>query len=202
MDLNLKGKRALVTGGSKGIGKASAQVLAEEGCAVMIASRDGAALESAAAEIKSKTGADVKWKSLFSRDKYAVMDFNKELGKHYDAAAYATTILESKEATPIEIRLGSPNALQVFLNGKKLFEREEYHHGDNMDDHLGKGTLKPGPNVLVVKVCQNNQKDVWAQRWQFQARICDATGAPIPGVPQLVDEKKIKLGFVPPEEKK
>ena len=56
--------------------------------------------------------------------------------------------------------------------------------------------------MLVVKVCQNNQKDAWAQRWQFQARICDATGAPIPGVTQLVDEKKIKLGSVPPEEKK
>jgi len=63
MDLNLKGKRALVTGGSKGIGKASAQVLAEESCSVMIASRDGAALEAAAADIKSKTGADVKWKA-------------------------------------------------------------------------------------------------------------------------------------------
>ena len=152
--------------------------------------------------LKGKGGAEVKWKSLFSHDKYAVMDFNKEVGKHYDAAGYAMAILESKEAAPIEIRLGSPNALQVFLNGKKLFEREEYHHGDNMDYHLGKGTLKPGPNVLVVKVCQNNQKDAWAQRWQFQARICDATGAPLPGVTQLVDEKKIKLGFVPPEDKK
>jgi NAD(P)-dependent dehydrogenase (short-subunit alcohol dehydrogenase family) len=63
MDLKLKGKRALVTGGSKGIGKACAQVLAEEGCSVMIASRDGAALETAAADIKSKTGAEVKWKA-------------------------------------------------------------------------------------------------------------------------------------------
>jgi NAD(P)-dependent dehydrogenase (short-subunit alcohol dehydrogenase family) len=63
MDLNLKGRRALVTGGSKGIGKACAQILAEEGCAVMIASRDGAALEAAAADIKSKTGADIKWKA-------------------------------------------------------------------------------------------------------------------------------------------
>ena len=63
MDLNLKGKRALVTGGSKNIGKACAQVLAEEGCQVMIASRDGVALEAAAKDIKSKTGADVKWKA-------------------------------------------------------------------------------------------------------------------------------------------
>src|SRR5688572_3432644 len=40
MDLNLKGKRALVTGGSKGIGRACAEVLAAEGCTVLIAARN------------------------------------------------------------------------------------------------------------------------------------------------------------------
>ena len=63
MDLNLKGKRVLVTGGSKGIGKACAQVLAEEGCSVMLASRDGGALAGAAKEIGEKTGARVQWKA-------------------------------------------------------------------------------------------------------------------------------------------
>jgi NAD(P)-dependent dehydrogenase (short-subunit alcohol dehydrogenase family) len=63
MDLDLKGKRVLVTGGSKGIGKASAQVLAQEGCEVMIAARDAQALQAAAAEIKAATGVEVKCKS-------------------------------------------------------------------------------------------------------------------------------------------
>ncbi len=40
MELNLKGKRALVTGGSKGIGRACAEVLAQEGCTVLIAARN------------------------------------------------------------------------------------------------------------------------------------------------------------------
>src|SRR3954468_13839670 len=40
MDLNLKGKRVLVTGGSKGIGLACAQALAAEGAEVRIASRN------------------------------------------------------------------------------------------------------------------------------------------------------------------
>ena len=63
MDLHLKGKRVLVTGASKGIGRACAQVLAEEGCAVTIVSRDAAALAAAASDIKAKTGAEVQWKA-------------------------------------------------------------------------------------------------------------------------------------------
>jgi len=50
--------------------------------------------------------------------------------------------------------------------------------------------------VLLVKICQNNQRDAWAQSWQFQARLCDASGAPLPGVLQAVADKKIKLGSV------
>lgn len=158
--------------------------------------------------LKGKGDAALTWKYTTSRDKYATVDFNKEIGKHYDAAAYATATLHTDKPVAVQIRIGSPNALQVFLNGKKLFEREEYHHGDSMDYHVSKGQLAAGPNVLVVKVCQNNQKETWAQRWQFQARVCDATGAPIPGVVQqlrIQDQiQMLKLGSVLPlpEEKK
>ena len=59
MDLGLGGKIAIVTGGSKGIGKATALALAIEGADVSICARGVENLESAAAEIRSKTGRKV-----------------------------------------------------------------------------------------------------------------------------------------------
>jgi len=59
MDLGLKGKVAVVGGASKGLGRACAEVLAEEGAAVVLCSRTEADLEKAAAAIREATGAEV-----------------------------------------------------------------------------------------------------------------------------------------------
>jgi 3-oxoacyl-[acyl-carrier protein] reductase len=53
MDFGLRGKFALVTGGSHGIGLATARQLASEGCNVAICSRSPARLEAAAAELQA-----------------------------------------------------------------------------------------------------------------------------------------------------
>jgi 3-oxoacyl-[acyl-carrier protein] reductase len=56
MDLQLKGKTALVTGGSEGIGKGIARALAREGVDVAVCARRKDKLEAAAAEIAKETG--------------------------------------------------------------------------------------------------------------------------------------------------
>ena len=59
MNLSLEGKIAIVTGGSKGIGRATAFALAEEGVDVTICARGIEDLENTASEIQSKTGRKV-----------------------------------------------------------------------------------------------------------------------------------------------
>ncbi len=55
MDLELTGKKAIVTGGSRGIGKAIARELALEGVDVVIAARDKATLDETASELAAET---------------------------------------------------------------------------------------------------------------------------------------------------
>jgi 3-oxoacyl-[acyl-carrier protein] reductase len=60
MDLGLGGKVVLVTGASKGIGRAVAEGMAGEGARVAIVARDRSTLEAAAWEIGAKTGTEVQ----------------------------------------------------------------------------------------------------------------------------------------------
>ena len=67
MELGLKGKTVLVTGGSKGIGRATARAMAAEGARVMICSRSAPALEEAAGAIRRETGQAVEIASQAAR---------------------------------------------------------------------------------------------------------------------------------------
>ncbi len=60
MDLDLQDKVALVTGGSRGIGKAIANGLAAEGCSVGICARGEETLRETAAELRSRHGVPVE----------------------------------------------------------------------------------------------------------------------------------------------
>jgi hypothetical protein len=145
------------------------------------------------ASYEGKKGS-IRWTTGATVDPFGMVDLNKLIGKHMGAAAYAFAEIESTEARPVQIRVGSNNAIKIFLNGKQLFAREEYHHGIEMDQYVGLGELKAGKNQVLLKVCQNEQTDSWAQAWSFQLRLTDGLGGAIPvrvasATPGLTKEK-------------
>jgi hypothetical protein len=131
------------------------------------------------AEYEGKGGMKIRWSPQATDNEYGVVDVAKALSSFKGAVAYATTEFVSEKEQPVEFRLGTPNSWKVWLNGELLFSREEYHRGMSLDQYKMRGTLKPGRNVILIKVCQNEQTEEWAQRWQFQLRVCDAVGTAV-----------------------
>ena len=72
MELDLRGKRVLVTGASKGIGAAAARTFAGEGCHLHLAARDGVALERLAKSLRADHGVEVGVHAVDLRDSAAL----------------------------------------------------------------------------------------------------------------------------------
>jgi hypothetical protein len=130
-------------------------------------------------EYEGKEGVKASWVGTTTEDEYGIVDLAKVLTPFKGSVAYAVAEFDSDAEKAVDLRLGTPNSWKVWLNGKLLFAREEYHRGMNLDQYRMRGTLKKGKNTILVKVCQNEQTEEWAQRWQIQLRVCDATGTAV-----------------------
>lgn len=130
------------------------------------------------AAYEGKSG-PVKWQPFVSADDYGKLDFNKPLGMLKEVTAYAVATFDSVEERDAELRLGCKDGWKVWLNGQFLFGRDEYHRGQQMDQYKLKCHLKKGANVILVKCCQNEQKEAWTVEWEFQLRVCDSGGTAI-----------------------
>jgi hypothetical protein len=122
---------------------------------------------------------EVTWQALSTEDPYGKVDFNKPYGKLKEVTGYAYHEFDAGEARPAELRLGCKNAWKIWLNGKLVFERDEYHRGQRIDQYIMPVELRKGSNTILLKLCQNEQKQDWTVQWEFQLRVCDATGTAI-----------------------
>ncbi|MFA5190755.1 MAG: hypothetical protein WC740_08515 [Verrucomicrobiia bacterium] len=131
-----------------------------------------------AAEYDGKSG-KVRWSDYVTKDEFGMVDINTVYQPLKCVTAYAYTEFVSDKARPAELRLGCKNAWKVWLNGKLLWEREEYHRGMQIDQYRLSCQLQPGRNTILVKACQNELVQKWTVEWQFQLRVCDHLGTAI-----------------------
>lgn len=129
-------------------------------------------------EYQGKNGL-VPWTPYATEHEYGMVDVNTVCGHLKEVTAYAYTEFHSERGGPAELRLGCKNAWKIWCNGQFLFGRDEYHRGAKIDQYTMPVTLHPGKNTILVKICQDEQVEEWTKEWEFQLRVCDATGTAI-----------------------
>ncbi|HBE68237.1 MAG TPA: hypothetical protein DDW52_08825 [Planctomycetaceae bacterium] len=120
------------------------------------------------------------WQKTSTDEPDGSIDLNPVFEKEKGAVAYAAGNFNAGSAAECEVRIGTPNACKVWINGKLTIAREVYHTGSQIDQYTAPVRLSEGNNSILVKLCQNEQTDPWAQEWTFQLRFTDASGAAIP----------------------
>lgn len=131
------------------------------------------------AEQVGKGGAPIRWFEHRSQEPLGLINLNELIGSMKGVVAYASTTVASPTARSAQVRAMSPNAIKIWVNGALVLQRDEYHHGDDFDQHVAYMELLEGENHILVKICQNEQTEDWAGEWKFEARLCDATGGGI-----------------------
>jgi hypothetical protein len=123
---------------------------------------------------------NIAWHPLTATTDYGKVDLNTAIDKHMGAVAYAWILVLSPTQQAVECRWMTPNASKLWVNGKLLAEHEIYHAAsDPFDQYKAPAELHKGPNTIMLKVCQNEQTESWAQDWEFQLRITDELGGPV-----------------------
>jgi hypothetical protein len=130
------------------------------------------------AKLQAKDG-EVAWGVITTSDEFGIVDIAKSVAPHKGAVMYLATSYEAAANRNVEFRFGTPNAWKLWVNGKFLFGRDEYHRGMAIDQYRVPANLKAGKNVILLKLCQNEQDDDWAQRYQIQIRVCDPSGVAV-----------------------
>jgi hypothetical protein len=121
----------------------------------------------------------VRWMDHVTGDDYGKVDLNRAFAEEKAVVAYGAAEFISDGARDVQFRIASPNANRLWLNGTLIDGHNIYHAGSQFDQYVAQVRLNPGRNTILIKVCQNEQTQDWARDWEFQFRVCDATGGAI-----------------------
>lgn len=153
---DLAGRNVVVTGGSRGLGRAMVQAFAEAGANVVIASRDGASCEEVASEVTEATGARAiglglhvgAWDALEPfvdqvEDELGPIDVlvnNAGMSPVYDKTSDITEALFDKV---LEVNLKGPFRLSALVG-----ERMAARSGGSIINITSMGAVRPRPHIL------------------------------------------------------
>jgi hypothetical protein len=122
---------------------------------------------------------EVRWIEHKTDSKEGSVDLAKLYNNEKGCIVYAMAEFDSPIEGAAELRLGSIIGQKAWINGKLVMANEVYHSSSQIDQYIEPIQLKKGSNRILIKLCQNEQKESWAQGYQFMVRISDSTGKAI-----------------------
>lgn len=125
-------------------------------------------------------GAQAGWQPASTEKPDGTVDLNPIMLNEKGAVVYAYAVIESPKALKCQVRFGTPNANKIWVNGRPVTMNNVYHTGAQIDQYVAPVELKQGTNNLLLKLCQNEQTEAWAQDFSFMVRFTDETGLAIP----------------------
>ncbi len=135
MDLNLQGKKALVTGGTRGIGQAIAATLADEGCDIAICARNSEEVAASVASLKAK-GVNAVGDSVDVTDEEAMKFFVTASAERLGGLDVlvsnvgAMAIGPDRESWLKNLQMDIFGLLSLVEAGESLLEQAAVEHGD------------------------------------------------------------------------
>ncbi len=130
------------------------------------------------AEYEGKEGKSLRWRRFHAADALGQLNLIDSIAPVKEAVGYAYSELNSPREIDAQLRCGADDNCTVWLNGERVFGREQWLNGTRLDRFVAPVHLRPGTNRLLVKICQGPQhKDPEVpNNWSLQLRFCDATG--------------------------
>jgi NAD(P)-dependent dehydrogenase (short-subunit alcohol dehydrogenase family) len=190
VDLQLKGKIALVTGGSEGIGKGIALALAREGCEIAICARRKEPLDAAAKEIGNATGRKVFSVTADLTKQADAENFVNAAHKHFGRIDILVNNAGSAPGGVIETidEAGWMQGLQLKFMGyvrclKATLPIMRKQGGGRVVNLIGNDGVKESYWEIVPGACnaagQNLTKALAGQYGKFNISLCAVNPGPV-----------------------
>ena len=131
-----------------------------------------------AASYMGKAGKTIGWLPHHSSDKLGQLNLIDAIATTREAVAYAYAEVDLPQAMKAQVRCGADDNCTVWLNGEKIFGRDQWQNGTRFDRFITPINLLAGRNTLLVKICQGPQsRDPESPNpWSLQLRLCDEQG--------------------------
>jgi hypothetical protein len=128
-----------------------------------------------------KDGKTIGWVRHTAKDSLGQLNLIDALGTTEEAVAYAYAEIDVPQAGPAQVRCGADDNCTVWLNGQKVFGRDQWLNGTRFDRFITPITLSAGRNRLLVKICQgpHHRDPEVPNNWSLQLRLCDDQGCGI-----------------------